>query len=145
MRGASGKRRNRTVGARGDAPSGRARSGRLAGGLAAVLLAACGMAAAGGEVPAWPAGSQAPAGEPVMFECPRAYLGVRQDLLPTHWAADGGHRPLRLKMSQAHGDELLCIYRDERGRSVGTVKRLAPGGYRCISDGAGRFRCRPAR
>lgn len=79
------------------------------------------------------------------LQCPRAYLGVRQDLLPTHWEIVSGRVPLRLKASQVQRGELLCIYQDEKGRSVGSVRRLAPGGYKCISDGAGSFRCRRGR
>lgn len=76
------------------------------------------------------------------FQCPRAYLGVREDLLPTHWETVKGRKPLRLKASQVQRDELLCIYQDSGGRSIGIVKRLVPEGYDCLSDGVGRFRCR---
>lgn len=112
--------------------------------LAAALAAGC-MSAAAAAAPPWNTGPQAAVDGPMVFQCPRAYLGVRQDLLPTHWEIVSGRALLRLKASQVQHGELLCIYRDERGRSIGTVRRLAPGGYKCISDGAGRFRCRPAR
>ena len=122
------------------------RPGRLLGvSLLAVLAAGNTAAAAAAGVPAWDPGQRSTAQEPMAFQCPRAYLGVRQDLLPTHWEIVAGRAPLRLKASQVQHGELLCIYQDERGRSVGTVRRLAPGGYKCISDGAGRFRCRPLR
>ncbi len=122
------------------------RPGRLLGVTLLVVLAAGYMATAvAAGVPAWEPGRRSTAQEPMAFQCPRAYLGVRQDLLPTHWEIVTGRAPLRLKASQVQRGELLCIYQDERGRSVGTVRRLAPGGYKCISDGAGRFRCRPLR
>ena len=113
--------------------------------LAVVLTSGC-VTWAGAAVPAWNTGPRGSGkGEPMTFQCPRAYLGVRQDLLPTHWEILAGRAPLRLKASQVQRGELLCIYQDGRGRSVGTVRRLAPGGYKCISDGVGRFRCRKTR
>lgn len=86
--------------------------------------------------------TEAVAAASMMFRCPRAYLGVRRDLLPTHWEILDDGTPLRLKASQVQQDELLCIYQDDGGRSVGTIRRLVPDGYDCLSDGAGRFRCR---
>ena len=109
-----------------------------------ILMSGC-VSWASAAGPAWNTDSRAMTGRPMMFQCPRAYLGVRQDLLPTHWEIVAGRAPLRLKASQVQRGELLCIYQDERGRSAGTVRRLAPGGYKCISDGVGRFRCHHAR
>ena len=101
--------------------------------------------AAEAAVPVWGGSSTNTPQAPMSFQCPKAYLGVRQDLLPTHWEIVAGRVPLRLKASQVQRDELLCTYKDKRGRSMGTVRRLAPEGYKCISDGAGRFRCRLPR
>jgi len=79
-----------------------------------------------------------------VFRCPKAWIGLRADLLPTHWEVTRGQTPARLRSSQVQGGNLLCVYASPSG-FVGTAMRLAPEGYRCLSDGRGVFRCRPSR
>ena len=87
-----------------------------------------------------PAGAFGHAGERV-FRCPRAWVGLRADMLPTHWEVVRGQSPARLRSSQVQGESLLCVYASSSG-FIGTARRLAPEGYRCLSDGRGVFRCR---
>jgi len=41
--------------------------------------------------------------------------------------------------------DMLCIYQDGKGVRVGTVQRLIPEGYKCVTDGIGNFRCQERR
>jgi len=91
-------------------------------------------------------GSDSDVGDREMyFQCPRAYMGIREDLLPTHWQVGTDRMVLRLKASQVQRGDMLCIYQDGKGVSVGSVQRLVPAGYKCVSDGVGNFRCQKRR
>ena len=113
--------------------------------LTTVGVVLCGWvwASAAAELPAWGGNRKAPAqAQRMSFQCPQAYLGIREDLLPTYWKVLKGRRGLRLKSSQLQGQSMVCAYSAADGRTAGTVHRLVPEGYRCISDGVGNFRCR---
>jgi len=77
------------------------------------------------------------------FQCPKAFMGIKGDMLPTHWQADDRGRRLQLGHASINGDYMVCAYRSPKNRKqrFGPVRRLAPRGYRCISDGIGSFRC----
>ncbi len=77
------------------------------------------------------------------FQCPRAFLGIKGDMLPTHWQADDRGRKLQLGYASINGAYMICTYRSPKNRKqrFGPVRRLAPRGYRCISDGISSFRC----
>ncbi len=77
------------------------------------------------------------------FQCPRAFLGIKGDMLPTHWQADDRGRSLQLAYASIDGAYMICTYRSPKNRKqrFGPVRRLAPKGYRCISDGVSSFRC----
>lgn len=66
-------------------------------------------------------------------------------MLPTHWqkvVKEGVSRTLEktvLRSSQVQGRVLLCVYSSNLGTD--TVQRIVPGGYDCISDGHGLFKC----
>jgi len=77
------------------------------------------------------------------FQCPKAFLGIKGDMLPTHWQANDRGRRLQLGHASINGDYMVCAYRSPKNRKqrFGPVRRLAPRGYRCISDGIGSFRC----
>lgn len=77
------------------------------------------------------------------FQCPRAFLGIKGDMLPTHWQADDRGSGLQLGSASIDGTYMICTYRSPKNRKqrFGPVRRLAPGGYRCISDGISSFRC----
>ena len=99
-------------------------------------------ALAAGPMPAWNAkSSPPPSGNNLTLYCPKAYLGVRSDLLPTHWEVFKGSKPLQLKSSQVQGQDMVCVYGEAGQAAVGSVRRLIPGGYKCISDGVGTFKC----
>ena len=73
---------------------------------------------AAGPLPAWNAkSSPPPSGNNLTLYCPKAYLGVRSDLLPTHWEVFKGSKPLQLKSSQVQGQDMVCVY-GEAGRSA---------------------------
>lgn len=77
------------------------------------------------------------------FQCPKAFLGIKGDMLPTHWQADDrGHR-LQIGYASIDGAYMICNYRSLKNRKqrFGPVRRLVPRGYRCISDGISSFRC----
>lgn len=77
------------------------------------------------------------------FQCPRAFLGIKGDMLPTHWQADDHGSGLQLGNASIDGDYMTCTYRSPKNHKqrFGPVRRLAPRGYRCISDGLSSFRC----
>lgn len=77
------------------------------------------------------------------FQCPRAFLGIKGDMLPTHWQADDRGSKLQLGYASIDGAYMICTYRSPKNRKqrFGPVRRLAPRGYRCISDGISAFRC----
>ncbi len=77
------------------------------------------------------------------FQCPRAFLGIKGNMLPTHWQADDRGRGLQLGYASINGAYMICTYRSPKNRKqrFGPVRRLIPRGYRCISDGISSFRC----
>ncbi len=77
------------------------------------------------------------------FQCPKAFLGIKGDMLPTHWQADDRGSGLQLGYASIDGAYMICTYRSPKNRKqrFGPVRRLAPRGYRCISDGISAFRC----
>jgi len=85
-------------------------------------------------------------GEPndhLSFQCPRAFLGIKGNMLPTHWQADDRGRRLQLGHASINGAYMICTYRSLKNRKqrFGPVRRLVPKGYRCLSDGISAFRC----
>jgi len=80
----------------------------------------------------------------LLLECPRVFAGIKGDLLPTDWTATDPGRPASFVKSQVDRDGLYCVYRvpSESRAGHASVRRLAPAGYRCETDGSGRFRCR---
>jgi len=77
------------------------------------------------------------------FQCPRAFLGIKGDMLPTHWQADDRGRRLQLGHASINGGYMTCTYLSPKNRKqrFGPIRRLVPRGYRCISDGISTFRC----
>lgn len=95
-----------------------------------------------GPMPAWNSKNAPPASaQKLTFYCPKAYLGIRSDLLPTHWEVFKGNKPLQLKSSQVQGQDMVCVYGEPGQPAEGSVHRLVPAGYKCISDGVGTFKC----
>lgn len=91
----------------------------------------------------WGAAREAPAGERLMeFHCPRVYQGIKSDMLPSYWEPTDQGKDIRAGQSHVQGRYLICIYREANGKQIGNVRRLAPRGYRCITDGRGVFQCR---
>jgi hypothetical protein len=75
------------------------------------------------------------------FDCPRAYRGIKAEMLPTYWEpTDKGER-LGAGQSHVQGKYMICIYRKPNGKKIGNVRRLIPSGYHCITDGQGSFQC----
>ncbi len=97
-------------------------------------------------LPVWSGNQKNPVqAQRLSFQCPRAYQGIREDLLPTHWEVFKGRKQLQLKSSQVQGQSMVCAYSGNGRQTVGTIRRLVPVGYKCISDGAGNFRCQKKR
>ena len=83
------------------------------------------------------------AGTGVMeFHCPRAYQGIKPDMLPSYWEPTDQGRNITAGQSHVQGKYMICIYREPGGRPIGNVRRLVPQGYHCITDGRGVFQCR---
>ncbi len=127
----------------------RIRQTRVAIVLLGSLLMTPGAAVA---VPGWPAGNgtagpMVPGPERLRLQCPRAYAGIKGDLLPTDWTATDSGQPAALIKSQVQRGNLYCVYRIPTSSRMGhaSVRRRVPAGYRCESDGAGRFDCRRSR
>jgi len=76
------------------------------------------------------------------FRCPRAYQGIKSDMLPTYWEPTDQGKNIRAGQSHVQGRYLICIYREASGKQIGNVRRLIPHGYHCITDGRGTFQCR---
>ncbi|VAX14648.1 hypothetical protein MNBD_GAMMA24-2617 [hydrothermal vent metagenome] len=102
------------------------------------------------EKPVWRAtktafgnGGQGQQKDHLSFQCPRAFLGIKGDMLPTHWQAADRGSGLQLGYASIDGTYMICTYRSPKNRKqrFGPVRRLAPRGYRCISDGISSFRC----
>ncbi len=77
------------------------------------------------------------------FQCPRAYQGIKSDMLPTYWEPSPHKgRVLQASQSSVQGKYMICIYREQGKKWIGNVRRLIPNGYRCITGGKGVFQCR---
>ncbi len=78
------------------------------------------------------------------LQCPSAYVGIKGELLPTYWEPTDKGQPARLVKSQLQEQYFYCVYRlrSSGSETHSSVRRLLPEGYSCISDGAGRLKCR---
>jgi len=87
------------------------------------------------------AGAVAGPRETLEFSCPKAYQGIKSEMLPTYWEpTDSGHG-IGAGQSHVQGQYLICIYRKVDGTRVGNVRRLIPSGYQCETGGKGKFQC----
>lgn len=118
-------------------------------GLGAVLLVLL-MALPVQGAPQWgaapaPVPRSAPAADRPVYDlqCPRAYLGIKGDMLPTYWETGDQGAPVHLLKSQVVDQYLYCVYQtSQAGAANSSIRRLAPAGYTCVSDGVGQFKCR---
>ena len=88
---------------------------------------------------------EAGAAEPMEFRCPRAFQGIKSDMLPTYWQPIGRGEELGADQSHVQGQFMICIYRKPADKHIGNVRRLIPKGYKCETDGRGIFECMQAR
>lgn len=75
------------------------------------------------------------------FQCPSAYQGIKPNMLPSHWESIDQGKKLGRGLSHVQNGFLICIYREPSGKKIGSVRRLIPKGYHCITDGKGFFHC----
>lgn len=92
-------------------------------------------------VRAWRPQAPPPPGRAMKLNCPRAYVSVAADLLPSGWRADPGHVEAKLIGARVRGSWLRCEYRGGGDGAHVNVERAVPYGYTCrVTDGT-TFRC----